>query len=151
MEPRLNSSNQSGAALIVGLVLLMVLTVLAISTMRTATLETAMAGNAQYRQKAIEAAQAGIADVMGDVDAGGLTLDPSTVDLTIGPVPVIEQDSGEQIGTYTVTISFIGCSASLNYSLPTQDENYQIVSTGRSARNALSVQTQGIKRRVLVC
>ncbi|NND37810.1 MAG: pilus assembly protein PilX, partial [Gammaproteobacteria bacterium] len=38
---------QRGAALIVGLVLMMVLTILAISTMRTSTLELSMAGNTQ--------------------------------------------------------------------------------------------------------
>jgi len=44
-------THQGGAALIVGLVLMMVLTVLAVSTMRTATLELAMSGNAQFREK----------------------------------------------------------------------------------------------------
>lgn len=146
MQPRPYRSRQSGAALIVGLVLLMVLTVLAISTMRTATLETAMAGNAQYRQKAFQIAEAGVADIMGSIVDE--TFDFTVMPQTIGPVPVVEQDSGEEIGNYTVTVSFIGISLSPGYSLPTVDENYQILSTGRSSRNALSVQTQGFKRRV---
>ncbi len=51
---------QRGAALIVGLVLLMVLTVLAISAMRTATLDLTMAGNSQFRENAFQLAESGI-------------------------------------------------------------------------------------------
>lgn len=139
-------NRQSGAALIVGLVLLMVLTVLAISTMRTATLETAMAGNAQYRQKAVEAAQAGIADVMADIDDGILNLDPVPAPINLAPVAVIEQTSGDQVGTYTVTIKYIGRSVPVGKDAGTfVDQNYEIESTGTSARNAQSVQRQGIK------
>ena len=49
---------QRGAVLIISLVLLMVLTILAISTMRTASLGLLMAGNTQYRQNAWQLAQA---------------------------------------------------------------------------------------------
>ncbi len=52
--------DQRGAVLITGLILLMVLTVLGISGMKTATLELVMAGNAQYHQQAFQAAESGI-------------------------------------------------------------------------------------------
>ena len=64
---------QRGAALVVGLVLLLVLTLLAVSTMRTASLELLMAGNAQYRENAFRLAEAGIADAIGQVSAPGAT------------------------------------------------------------------------------
>lgn len=51
---------QKGAALIVGLVLLLVLTVLGVSGMNMATLELTMAGNAQAQQMAFQAAETGI-------------------------------------------------------------------------------------------
>jgi type IV pilus assembly protein PilX len=51
---------ETGAALVVGLILLLVLTLLAISGMTTASLELLMAGNAQYRERAVQAADAGI-------------------------------------------------------------------------------------------
>ena len=51
---------QRGAVLITGLILLMVLTVLGISGMNTATLELVMAGNTQYHQQAFQAAESGI-------------------------------------------------------------------------------------------
>ena len=66
-----SSRRQSGAALIVSLILLMVLTVLAVSTMRTASLELLMAGNAQFRENAFRLAQNGIdAVVRGNEPVG---------------------------------------------------------------------------------
>lgn len=74
---------QRGAALIIGLILLMVLTVLAISTMRTATLELLMAGNAQYRENAFRIAEAGVAARMRQAAD-----DPATMDLALDcPAP----------------------------------------------------------------
>jgi type IV pilus assembly protein PilX len=55
---------QQGAALIIGLILLMVLTLLAISGMNSASLEFIMAGNEQYRANAFQAAEAGIEQSM---------------------------------------------------------------------------------------
>jgi type IV pilus assembly protein PilX len=51
---------ESGAALVVGLILLLVLTLLAISGMTTASLELQMAGNDQYQESAFQFAEAGI-------------------------------------------------------------------------------------------
>jgi hypothetical protein len=52
--------NQQGAALVVGLILLVVVTVLAISGMNTATTELAMARNDQNYENAFQAAESGI-------------------------------------------------------------------------------------------
>jgi type IV pilus assembly protein PilX len=51
---------QRGAALVVGLLLLLVLTLLAISGMNTSTLELVMAGNTQFYQNAFQASETGI-------------------------------------------------------------------------------------------
>lgn len=51
---------QTGAALVVGLLMLLVLTVLAISGVNTSSLNLIMAGNTQYSQNAFQAAEAGI-------------------------------------------------------------------------------------------
>ena len=51
---------QDGAALVVGLILLLVLTLLAISGMTTASLELLMAGNEQYQERAFQFADAGV-------------------------------------------------------------------------------------------
>lgn len=74
--------NQRGAALVVGMILLMVLTLLAISGMNTATLELQMAGNGQYGQNAFQAAETGIEVAMqtGVYTTGAETLLDSTED-----------------------------------------------------------------------
>jgi type IV pilus assembly protein PilX len=53
-------NRQQGAALVVGLVLLVVVTVLAVSGMNTATTELAMARNNQSYENAFQAAEAGL-------------------------------------------------------------------------------------------
>lgn len=53
-------NKQSGAALVVGLVLLVVVTVLAVSGMNTATTELAMARNDQNYENAFQAAETGL-------------------------------------------------------------------------------------------
>ncbi len=53
-------TRQGGATLIVGLVLLLVLTVVGVSGMNTATMEVAMAANTQFQQDAFQLAEDGI-------------------------------------------------------------------------------------------
>ncbi len=55
-----NSQRQDGAVLVVSLVLLVVITVLAISGMNTATTELAMARNDQNYENAFQAAETGL-------------------------------------------------------------------------------------------
>jgi Tfp pilus assembly protein PilX len=55
---------QQGAALVVGLLLLLVLTVLGISGLVMATMELQMAGNQQFQERAFQAAEAGIEQAM---------------------------------------------------------------------------------------
>jgi type IV pilus assembly protein PilX len=61
-----SAAAQRGAALVVGLVLLLVLTVLGISGMNTATLELVMANNSQAQQAAFQAAETGIDFAVGN-------------------------------------------------------------------------------------
>jgi hypothetical protein len=61
---RRSSARERGAALVVGLLLLSVLTLLAISGMTTASLELQMAGNEQYQERAFQAAEAAIERAM---------------------------------------------------------------------------------------
>ncbi len=56
---------QNGAALVIGLILLVVITVLAISGMNTATTELAMARNDQITENAFQAAETGLAAALG--------------------------------------------------------------------------------------
>jgi type IV pilus assembly protein PilX len=60
LKPLTHSGKQRGAALVVGLVLLVVVTVLAISGMNTATTELAIARNDQNFENAFQAAETGL-------------------------------------------------------------------------------------------
>ena len=68
-------NQQQGAALVVGLILLVVISVLAISGMNTATTELAMARNDQNYENAFQAAETGLEQAL--VYHGSLT-GPST-------------------------------------------------------------------------
>ena len=67
---------QQGAALVVGLILLVVITVLAISGMNTATTELAMARNDQNYENAFQAAETGLEQALGggNFNTGGAVL-----------------------------------------------------------------------------
>jgi len=64
MNTNINIQKQQGAALIVGLILLVVITVLAISGMNTATTGLAMARNDQNYENAFQAAETGLETVL---------------------------------------------------------------------------------------
>lgn len=59
-------SRQNGAALIVGLILLLVLTILAVSGVMTSTLELRMVGNTQLQERAFQAAEVAIEDALAN-------------------------------------------------------------------------------------
>lgn len=61
-------SSQGGATLIVGLVLLLVLTMLGVSGMHTATMEVTMAANAQFQQDAFQMTEDAVDIVIGTLD-----------------------------------------------------------------------------------
>ena len=67
-------NTERGAALVIGLVLLLILTLLAVTGMNTATTELVMAGNEQYRRAAAMAATAGIEEAIADIGAGTETM-----------------------------------------------------------------------------
>lgn len=60
----INSTSQRGAALITGLIFLVVLTLISLSAIKSTSLEERMAGNARDQDIAFEAAEAGIRDAM---------------------------------------------------------------------------------------
>jgi len=78
MKTMTDINKQQGAALIVGLILMVVVTVLAISGMNTATTELAMARNDQNYEMAFQAAETGLDLALGQntfpTFAGGTTL-----------------------------------------------------------------------------
>ena len=138
---------QKGTALVVGLVMLLVLTLLAVSTMRTAALELLMASNTQYRENAFRLAEAGIADAMGQAD--GVVVLNTTPDWSINLAP---RDVAALSGGYEASITYLGASEAYGSYSPADYEflHYQIDSTGRAAeRGARSSQSQGLVKATM--
>jgi type IV pilus assembly protein PilX len=131
------SRRQQGAALVIGLILLLILTLLAVSGMNSASLEFIMAGNEQYRANAFQAAEAGIEQTMnlGTFNPGSpfQTLNGATTatdswtsintpQMGGAPLPAIWGFSWNSFATY----------------------HFEVQSTGTSTRGARAVNTQGI-------
>ena len=132
-------SKQRGAALVIGLLLLVILTLLAISGMNSASTQLIMAGNEQYRQKAFNASSAGVEQGIADLPKAKQDLtNPTTVPKTM----VTNADAEDSYETSTQYIgsedTVSGFSAGRFSAL-----HYQITSTGTAIRNSTSVQDQG--------
>jgi Tfp pilus assembly protein PilX len=130
-------SRQSGAALVIGLVLLVILTLLAVSGMNTASMELIMAGNEQYRQKSSQASDTGLELALTVLPKVGQSCDSMAVDEASSP------DSADV--QYRVTAQYKGDgSPPSGYTI---DEftsiHYQVVSSGTSSRNTNAEHTQG--------
>jgi type IV pilus assembly protein PilX len=133
LRPR---QREQGAALIIGLVLLLVLTVLGVSGITTATLDLQMTGNTQAAQFAFQAAETGI-----DVALSG------PVDTT---TPQIYTDVPVGDGTYEFSAQ-IFCAGTTSVPEGVYSEgvgaraiHFDAVSTGTGPRDAVSVHTQSV-------
>ena len=141
-QKMIDRKRQQGAALIIGLLLLVVITILAVSGMNTATTELAMARNDQTYENAFQAAETGIENALAqDVfNTGGpptvITPPPTTYevvtatiqfeDSTLVPDQAFSLGSGSGIAAYHFNA--------------TSDAKY-IISVGND-RNASAVHTQ---------
>jgi Tfp pilus assembly protein PilX len=138
MNPR---RSEYGTALVICLVLLTTLSLLAVATMRTATLEMTVARNSQSVARAFESAEAGLETAIERIDSGRLAL-------------VAEDDwrqSGALIGRFggagdefTINLRYMGRNETTTWNMKEPViQNFEIESIGR-ARNAVSAQTRGI-------
>ena len=76
--PRLPWRRQSGAALITGLIFLVVLTMIGVTAARMSTLEERMSGNMRDRSIAMQAAEMALRDAERDIRGGaGITRTPA--------------------------------------------------------------------------
>jgi type IV pilus assembly protein PilX len=131
---------QRGAALVVGLILLLVLTVLAVSGVFTATMELRMVRNTQSQERAFQAAEVAIENALANPvistsvpEIQGNTPNPNAVD-----------DSYAYTLAYTCT-STLG-TGSTGFSLGVSGFSafhFQIDATGTGPDNAVSQHVQG--------
>lgn len=133
-------AGQRGVALVIALIMLLVLTLLAMSGMNTATTELIMSGNEQYRRNASQAAAAGIEQAisrLADASTARSAI-PSTIPPTALP--------GAPGDRYTTVTRFAGDETGLPQSSADKfvGLHYTIESTGSSARSASDTQRQGV-------
>jgi type IV pilus assembly protein PilX len=130
-------SKQAGATLIVGLVLLLVLTVVGVSGMNTATMEVTMAGNTQFQQDAFQLAEAGIDTSIAQELYG---MDGGTRNLALLGVPGSDRQA---VITYMPPYTDIPDEANSD-GIPgaTKAFHFQITSVSQGPRGGTSTHTQ---------
>jgi type II secretory pathway component PulK len=127
----MRSAHQRGIALVIAMLLLAIVTLLAITGMRTSIGELWMAGSEQFHRAALEAAAAGVETAIARLHAGSQAGD----------------FDGESAGApYTVMVRHAGSEVSMPGSSAEKlvGEHFEIESTGAASRGALEVQVQGV-------
>lgn len=87
-------NNQRGNTLLIGMIMLVLLTLIAVSSIESTTSSLQMVGNAQFRQEASAAAQQAIENV---ISSTAFTITP--------PTPQSIDINNDGVGDYTVTFS----------------------------------------------
>jgi type IV pilus assembly protein PilX len=130
MKQVMMMKRQKGAALVIGLMLLVVLTLLAVTGMNTASMELVMAGNEQYRQRAFQASETGIEQAVPKVPFIGQSC---------SPVEIAKSPNSETGTTYKVTSQYMGDHIESGV----VRLHYELRSEGTSSRNANALHIQG--------
>jgi type IV pilus assembly protein PilX len=132
------AGRQQGAALVVGLILLLVLTILAVSGVFTSTMELRMVRNTQTQERSFQAAEVAVEDALANpVLSTSATFTQATTAVPNSP--------GD---TYSYQLQFVGQTplgtGMTGYSIGTafQSYHFQVDATGNGPDNALSQHTQ---------
>jgi hypothetical protein len=140
--------NEHGAVLVTGMLLLMVLSVVAVAGLVTSTLELRMSANAQYRERAFQAAEYAIEQAVGtpDLSTAFTILAPRLVPAS-GPPPVVP---GSPSDAYTYRLYYDTTAGPTL--IPGGDSerpmaltayHFIVEATGSSARGATDTHVQG--------
>jgi type IV pilus assembly protein PilX len=131
---------QRGAALVVGLMMLVIVTLLAVTAVSTSTTELVMAGNEQFRERAFQAAEAGIETAFRKVRSGDADV-PMDFGTYLDAVDVPMTDVSDKV---TTRIEPYGANMLVGNSSKFIGQVYRITSTGTSVRNSRSVHEAGL-------
>jgi len=139
-RPALRSA-QSGAALVIGLILLLVLTVLAVSSMSGATMGLQMTSNAQSANNSFQAAERAVdvamATYMPDTTAGAVAFDPTDI---AGTSDSYEYSIEFNVNNGVTEVPDGGFS--LGEGIGFRAYHFDVTATGESTRGASTVTTQ---------
>lgn len=139
-------TRQHGAALVMSLIILLILTILGISAMGTSSLEQKMAGNMQEQNRAFQAAEAGLTKAMNT--SGMLDLNSSKTNPKVSPSPFDFTQMSAQAQVSSGFIQFSRPKRGSGYGSSFDAANFEQVSTGTSGTGAKAVLHQGIAQIV---
>lgn len=134
---------QQGAALIIGLLLMVVITVLAVSGMNTATTELAMARNDQTTETAFQAAENGLERALAQ--GGFNTLANATVSQVISSHEQVSATVQFEDSTLVPDRAFslgAGSGIAAYHFVATSTATYEANPGGTSDRDAQAIHTQ---------
>lgn len=132
------AGRQQGAALVVGLILLLVLTILAVSGVFTSTMELRMVRNTQTQERAFQAAEVAVEDALANPVL-------STSAVFTQATTAVPSGYGD---TYSYQLQFVGQTplgtGMTGFSIGSafQSYHFQVDATGNGPDNALSQHTQ---------
>ena len=123
-------NRQHGAALVVGLILLVVVTVLAVSGMNTATTELAIARNDQNYENAFQAAETGLEEAIA---LGGFSTSGPPVQITND---INTNDSVQAVGQYENSTIVPDKAVSLGVGSGIAAYHFNVTATAESVRQS---------------
>jgi len=134
---------QQGAALIVGLLLLVVITILAVSGMNTATTELAMARNNQTYENVFQSAEKGLESALGQgffSTAGPVKITPATTTHEVVSA-TIEFEGSTMVPDKAFSLGS-GSGVAAYHFLATSDAKYRFSPNNVTDRDASATHTQ---------
>ncbi len=136
-------NNQQGAALVVGLMLLVVITVLAISGMNTATTELAMARNDQAYENAFQAAETGLETALsqGQFGTGALAVIPLYVNTNQSITTSIQFEDSTMVPDKAFSLG-VGSGISAYHFLATSQAEFRRDPGNVTDRDSTAVHSQ---------
>jgi type IV pilus assembly protein PilX len=138
---------QRGAALIVGLLMLVVLTVLAVTGMSTAAMELAMAGNQQQSNRAFEAAASLLEAELRRSDVAPLAAPGALPALPAHVARTFLDGDGQVVATASAGTDYLATTGLAGWQLGTGQgfdaHHFEAQAGGTAARGAATNQTQG--------
>ena len=147
-----SGAKQRGAVLVMALVILLVMTILWVTVMNTASLESTMAGNTQETNRAFHAAESGLEHSMMEGSSFSSLINPGA---TNGPSGEVYNFSSYNPATATVITTYTNRGNKPRRSLNRANTysavywgtaNFQQVSTGRTTLLAQSEVKQGVSQ-----
>lgn len=160
----MNRVTQQGAVLIVSLVMLLLMTILGLTAMSSATMEQKMAANSQDLNITLQASESATRAVYEDINVLGEALNSSTpvertVTLSNAIITVVDPLSGvatsvigpEDTVTSSASVQYIGQSPVSGFSLGVNKTNFAayhfaVTGTGTMSNKINTVTAQGVYR-----